>query len=264
MNREIGWWKYFYAQTGTLWSLSASLLLGKQVLADLEREFGELPPESINPEDCQMAHVGDLLDRRPGTRPQMNVKQQLITFLYPIADLTGDWEWACVHCETRHSSGLGCIECLEFICRDCLRAEAHKHPDGIATLQEVGYYFEVGRERARQMEEGALRKLREWNRARLLRPFIDPTFTSLPDADHERSETMARERTRQAAARRADNERWAAEEKRRKATRDAEAAAAAERAREKAMLPVKVVRFWAQPVSIPPELRLFLRYTFPE
>jgi RNA polymerase primary sigma factor len=44
---------------------------------------------------------------------------------------------------------------------------------GSHTLEEVGHGFEVTRERIRQIEAKALRKLRHPSRSRLLKGFID-------------------------------------------------------------------------------------------
>jgi RNA polymerase primary sigma factor len=44
------------------------------------------------------------------------------------------------------------------------------------TLEEVGRSFNVTRERIRQIESKALRKLRHPSRAKKLRPFLDATF----------------------------------------------------------------------------------------
>jgi RNA polymerase primary sigma factor len=46
--------------------------------------------------------------------------------------------------------------------------ETHYH-----TLDEVGQYFELTRERIRQIEEKALRKLKHSSRASKLRSFIE-------------------------------------------------------------------------------------------
>ena len=44
------------------------------------------------------------------------------------------------------------------------------------TLEEVGRSFNVTRERIRQIESKALRKLRHPSRSKKLRPFLDATF----------------------------------------------------------------------------------------
>jgi RNA polymerase primary sigma factor len=44
------------------------------------------------------------------------------------------------------------------------------------TLEEVGRSFNVTRERIRQIESKALRKLRHPSRSKKLRPFLDSTF----------------------------------------------------------------------------------------
>ena len=41
------------------------------------------------------------------------------------------------------------------------------------TLEEVGQYFEVTRERIRQIEAKALRKLRHQSRSKKIRSFVD-------------------------------------------------------------------------------------------
>jgi RNA polymerase primary sigma factor len=50
------------------------------------------------------------------------------------------------------------------------------------TLEEVGQSFAVTRERIRQIESKALRKLRQPSRARLLKPFLSggPDSTATP------------------------------------------------------------------------------------
>ena len=51
------------------------------------------------------------------------------------------------------------------------------------TLEEVGRTFNVTRERIRQIEYKALRKLRHPTRAQLLKPFSDGTKADLPVAE---------------------------------------------------------------------------------
>jgi len=51
------------------------------------------------------------------------------------------------------------------------------NPQGTCqTLTEVGKVFNVTRERIRQIEGKALRRLRHWTRSRLLKPYVVPKF----------------------------------------------------------------------------------------
>jgi len=114
-----------YLRTGSLWSKRSVERLESTVMDDLETTLGARRP---NRPDLNYAH-----DRRAETKEEPRiVLAQRITAFYPIAALAGEdrW-WACVHCERYQTMGLWCVECLEFACRDCVRAERHVHVEEV-------------------------------------------------------------------------------------------------------------------------------------
>tara|TARA_B100000242_G_scaffold288538_1_gene256929 strand:+ start:206 stop:1036 length:831 start_codon:yes stop_codon:yes gene_type:complete len=79
----------------------------------------------------------------------------------------------------------GVLATLSLRERDVLRLKYGIDDGRIKTLEEIGQIFDVTRERIRQIEAKALRKLRDSNRNRVLKKYIKDALINNPD-DNDR------------------------------------------------------------------------------
>jgi hypothetical protein len=174
VDARRGRWTKTWARLGTIWSAKNEMQLEHRVGRDLA-EAGHLPPRPAFP-----MSRGELLAIGAIPSAAEVIAAQRIAYLYPL-DGRGSLEWNCHECGARFERGLGCIACLEPVCRPCVRAEKHVCAESYGndrgmTRDELGRQMPppdpgapwrgsnggpVSRERARQIEAVALRNLRK-------------------------------------------------------------------------------------------------------
>lgn len=110
----------------------------------------------------------------PDATPSRERASREVLMLWQLYPIRSDGGWLCVTCGSLFTAGLACVECIEPVCRACVAARNHLHNvTDEYTLDELGKVFGVGRERIRQIEAKALRKLRHPSCAKMLREFVD-------------------------------------------------------------------------------------------
>lgn len=161
-------WAALWASRRTLYSRRAIDRIVGDIQEALVNDIAPVRPEmTVAP---LAARADQPRQRRvPGTR---------ITYLYPIVDTTGERMWQCHECRDYFDAGLGCINCIEFLCRACVRKDVHdcesrSNLDREMTLEDIRASIgrvtgdgPVSRAMIGCLEERALGKLRRVLEAR--------------------------------------------------------------------------------------------------
>lgn len=155
-----------WEKSGTLYGLLWEDRFRQAVLGDLE--------DGLGPMDEHLATVSadsSYEDSQPAGHGQ---------YIHPISLPKG---WECDFCKKKASDdlgGLGCVCCMVAMCHDC----SDSHSVHGLTLEQAGSFFEVSRERVRQVEAKAIRKLRHPSRSKFLAPFFNVSIPSPPPEDY--------------------------------------------------------------------------------
>lgn len=98
--------------------------------------------------------------------------------LFPISGANG---WPCAHCNKPFTEGFWCIDCIDPVCSECTADHSAQRSSFAMTLEAVALNFEVSRERIRQVEAKALRKLRHPSRAKFFKEYTDPDYLKISE-----------------------------------------------------------------------------------
>lgn len=133
-----------YAMIGSLYSEAAEERLSDLIRDDVASYLGFRPEPGLHP-----SSVPD--QGSPPGRAQHSPLRRLIA---------GEGSFfECADCGRPFRAGLGCLGCAEPVCGVCAGAQSHPCWRRPMTLQEVGDALGLHRERVRQIEAAALRKL---------------------------------------------------------------------------------------------------------
>lgn len=133
-------------------ALVASHLTGKKYMAKWTRH-GALYDEI----DALVCSSGDEI---PEESAQDAGKGDGSTFTEWLVPLHNENGWLCEACGAHFTDGIGCMWCTDALCKRCAEEHLCMRPGCIHTLEEVGKILNISRERVRQIEVGALNKLR--------------------------------------------------------------------------------------------------------
>lgn len=147
--RKLGWLRQ-YERSGSLYSAEWESVVFDELCESFDRR------EYID-EPILIASEVESSVRSPGHG----------ICIFPIESKAG---WQCHGCSKAFTVGYGCTSCVVPLCPGCV--DKHSDGEGRMTLEQIGLIYEVNRERIRQIEGKALRRLRHPSRARHLRPFL--------------------------------------------------------------------------------------------
>jgi hypothetical protein len=157
-----------WAQHRTLYSVAYDAREEERIRDAIEEDG--IPIRSEESLSEQYAVEPSLLNvDAPSSAETTTAPVQRAAYLYPVGG--GELCWACITCGETFSRGFGCTLCIEPVCMDCVRSEAHVHTedeDGLM-LHQIAAEFDRSRERVRQMETQGLTKLRHLHMASLVR-----------------------------------------------------------------------------------------------
>ena len=145
---------------GSLYAPTHNEAMFRIIAADIEEELGfgiEEKPNSVVGIDIWESEAS------PGSRERCNHCHS-----WDVYQFSCEAGWACEDCRSPHTTIWGCLGCLKVVCDECVWRSASMG----MTLEEIGKYFEVTKERIRQTEAKALRKLQHPSRSKFLYEFV--------------------------------------------------------------------------------------------
>lgn len=90
---------------------------------------------------------------------QERESKQAIAAMYPIRSEGG---WRCVDCRSVFTAGLGCVLCVEPVCRQCVLDERHVCEADAMSFPEIGRQLGVCAQRAMQIFNSGMRRVRHY------------------------------------------------------------------------------------------------------
>ncbi len=105
---------------------------------------------------------------------------------FDLRVFSGESGWECEACQRPFSDVWGCLNCTRVVCDDCLKTRSRDRDYYEHTLEEIGRLYGCHRERVRQIQEQALRKIRYARRSNCLEPWSTNDLTPREKAQGDR------------------------------------------------------------------------------